>query len=295
MQWIELSTTTDSSSVEKIASVLGRYGQGGATIEEIQSDVNQEKTLVVKIYIPHGHSYKLIRKEIEQNFSLIPGFTTVQLEERILKPENWLDSLKKHFGVIEIGEKFIVKPSWIQQTLPDSTRTVIELDPGTAFGTGLHPTTRLCMLSLEQYLKVGMTVLDLGTGSGILAIAAAKLDAAAVLAIDIDPVAVKAARHNIKINGVEGRVRVRRGTLGSRIQKEYRKPFDLILANITARAISDSTQDFSRALKTRGRIITSGIHSQGLDEVLVSLALADFTIETISQQDEWYAVIAVNN
>lgn len=294
MQWVELSASVNSDVVEKVASVLGRYGQGGATIEEWQSEISGEKTLAVKVYLPHSHSYKDVRNEIEQNLAHLPSSTPIRLKERLLKPEDWFDSLKKHFGILEIGEKFIIKPSWICQPLPTSTRTIIELDPGAAFGTGLHPTTRLCLLRLERYLVPGMSVLDLGTGSGILAIAAAKLGASSVLAIDIDPVAVKAARSNTRINRVDDHIRVKRGTLSTRTQREFKGSFDMALANITARAISDLSQSFAKVLKPGGKLIVSGIHSQGLDEVLISLVLANFKLEAADQEGEWNVVVATH-
>ena len=295
MRWIELSTTADSGSVEKIDSILRCFGHGGTAVEEWQPDNSNEKTFVVKIYLPHSRSYKETRRDIERSLSTLSDSAPIHLREQLLKPEDWLDSLKKHFSVVEIGTRFIIKPSWVSRTLSADGRVVIELDPGAAFGTGLHPTTRLCLLALEKYLKPGMSILDLGTGSGILAIAAVKLGAARVLALDIDPLAVRAARDNTKKNGTEGSVQVRRGTLSTRFQRQNRGSFDLALANITAKAIGDCSSGFASVLKTGGRLVASGIHAGGLDAVLISLALAGFTIESIDREGEWDMVTAVNN
>lgn len=295
MRWVEVSAEAKSDIVAKVASALQQYGQGGAVIEERQSESSGEKTFAVKIYLPYNRSYKQTRSEIEQSLALMHFSTPFPLSEHILRSEDWLDSLKKHFGILEIGENFIIQPSWIYQPLPASTRTIIHLDPGAAFGTGLHPTTRLCILTLERYLKPGMTVLDLGTGSGILAIAAAKLGAAEVLAFDIDPIAVKVARSNIRINNVNDHILVRRGTLSIRNRRKYSGNFNIALANITSRAISDLAQGFSRVLTPGGRLIASGIHSQGLDEVLIKLSLNNITPESIHQENEWYVITAVKN
>jgi len=292
MQWIELTVTAGPDTVEAVASILEQYGHGGAVIEETQSEITGENSFQVKAYLPNNHSRDILISEIEQNLSRVqPPFL---LQQKLLKPQDWFDSLKLHFGVLEIGDKFIIKPGWISRPLPDSSRTLINLDPGAAFGTGLHPTTRLCLLQLEKHLKPGMSVFDLGTGSGILSIAAVKLGAASVLALDIDPVAVRAARRNIKINGVDDQIQVRLGTLSLRSQSKYKHHFDLVLANITARAISDFSTGFSRVLKPGGRLIVSGIHSQGLDEVLISLSMADFALNSIDHEDEWYVVVAEN-
>jgi ribosomal protein L11 methyltransferase len=293
MRWIELSSSVDSGSVEKVASILGRYGRGGAAVEERESEITGEKSFFVRIYLLYSRSYRHSREQIEEDLLRLPF--KVRLIERVLKPEDWFDSVKKHFGILEIGEKFIIKPGWIHRSLPASTRVVIDLDPGAAFGTGLHPTTRLCLARLEKHVSPGMSVLDLGTGSGILSIAAAKLGAASVLALDIDPVAVKAARSNIKTNHVDECVRVRRGTLSLRARREFRNSLDMVLANITARAISDFAAGFFRVLKPGGILITSGIHPEGLDEVLIKMAVVDFKLEALDREGEWYAVVASKN
>jgi ribosomal protein L11 methyltransferase len=209
-----------------------------------------------------------------------------------LKPGDWFDSLRKHFGILEIGEKFIIKPSWINQALPDSSLCVIELDPGAAFGTGLHPTTRMCLLKLDRHIRSGIAVLDLGTGSGILSIAAAKLGAGSVTALDIDPVAVRAATANIELNKVDKNVQVKRGTLSINRVKQYRDKFDLVLTNISSKVISDLATHLREILKSGGILIATGFHSRGMDEVLISLALADFKILDIDQDGEWKTVIA---
>jgi ribosomal protein L11 methyltransferase len=290
MQWIEISATLNSREAESVALVLGQYGQGGATIEEWASGDNDNINFTVRAYLPRARSYQAVRHTIAGEISRLPY--PVSLVERVLKPEDWMDSLKKHFGILEIGDSFIIKPTWIFQTLPSSTRIIIELDPGAAFGTGLHPTTRLCLVHLEKHFKPGMTVLDLGTGSGILAIAAAKLGASSILGLDIDPVAVNAARSNIKTNRVDQSVRIQRGSLSLEAQRKFKNYFDLVLANITARAVMDLAFPFAKVLKRGGILIVSGIQKQQLDEVLISLALADLKLEAVDCEEEWSIVVA---
>ncbi len=164
--------------------------------------------------------------------------------------------------------------------------------PGMAFGTGLHATTRFCLIRVEKYLVPGMSVLDLGTGSGILAIAAVKLGAASVLALDTDPVAVRIARDNTTKNGVTGAVTVRRGTLSTTVVKRLRGHFDLVVANVTSRVIAEMAERLSLVLKPGGRLVVSGINAAGLDTVLIRLALANLRIDAIDHEGEWHAITA---
>jgi ribosomal protein L11 methyltransferase len=209
MQWVELSCMVGPAEAEQTVAILNVYGKGGAALEEREEETTGKMIITIKIYLPRSRSYKNVRCEIEMALAQLPF--RLELKQRLLKPADWFDSLKQHFGVLEIGERFIIKPSWICRIIPPSNRMIIELDPGAAFGTGLHSTTRLCLIRLEKHLCPGMSVLDLGTGSGILAIAAAKLGATPVVALDIDPLAVKSAASNAKVNAVDRDVQVRRG------------------------------------------------------------------------------------
>jgi ribosomal protein L11 methyltransferase len=153
----------------------------------------REKEFFLKIFLPHTRSFKQEKLRIEEALAQLPGNNQFVINERLLKQEDWFAYIKQQFTILEVGEKLLIKATWAD-TPPSSNRIVIELDPGYAFGTGLHPTTRLCLIHLERKLQPGMSILDLGTGSGILSIAAAKLGAASVLALDTDANAVYAAR-----------------------------------------------------------------------------------------------------
>ena len=290
MQWMELSLNVSPTKAAKAAEILGKYGQGGAEVEEWESEDSCEYYSIIKIYLPLNRKYKDIQSQILKEIAVLDN--KMILKEKRLKQDEWFDSLRKGFKVFEIGSKIIIKPSWVETAYIPKGKVVIELDPGAAFGTGLHATTRLMLLNIEKYLKKRMNVFDLGTGTGILAIASVKLGASKVLAYDYDPVAVKAARFNLEVNLVDSSVQIRRGTLSRTAQLKFKNAFDLVLANITSRAISDMSGGLAKILKPGGYLIVSGIHPQGLDEVLIRLALADLKLVDLQQEDLWSAVIA---
>ena len=194
------------------------------------------------------------------------------LVERSRVPESELaataQALRDRQTVRRVGARTVIRPPWRDYT-PGPDDVVVTLDPGAAFGNGLHPSTQLCLVALEERLRPGMRVLDVGTGSGILAIAAAKLGAASVLAVDTEPQAVTVARENAARNGVEGRVTVRHGSLGA----EWPFPQapialgELIIANIHARVLLDLAADLAAALRTHGTLVLSGIISDRDEDV----------------------------
>jgi ribosomal protein L11 methyltransferase len=289
MKWVELSITVEPEAVDKTAAIMRGYGKGGTVIEKWE-DESGKVNYSIKIYLLYNRHLSNIRHEISQ--ALMTLDIPAQLTERHLEQDSWFESLKNNFKVMKIGRGIIIKPSWIQQSELPYDGIVIELDPGAAFGTGLHPTTRLCLINLERKIKPHACILDLGTGTGILSIAAAKLGASEVIGLDTDPVAVKAARSNAENNNVNTIVQIKRGTLSTRLQRENKDKFDIILANITARAISELANGLYKVLKTRGVLIASGIHSEGLDGTLISLAMANFKLKTVDQENGWYAVTA---
>jgi ribosomal protein L11 methyltransferase len=291
MQWVELSVKVKPDEIQEIAPLMEPFGQGGVIIEEWPGNVSEEKRFFVKIFLPHTRSFKREKLHVVGELEKLPGRRQFDIRERLLKPEDWFAYIKKQFTILEVGEKLTIKATWADSP-SFSNRKVIELDPGYAFGTGLHPTTRLCLIHLEKMLQPGMSVLDLGTGSGILSIAAAKLGAGSVLALDTDANAIYAAKNNIRVNSTANVVQVKRGTLSQRAQRTYQGTFDLVVANITAAVIANLGHGFFKVLKINGILIVSGISSLGLDEVLIRLAIADFKIDYIVNDGEWYVVVA---
>jgi ribosomal protein L11 methyltransferase len=290
MRWVELSVKANQDEADGLASLLAEYGQGGAAVEEWPGNGVTEKEYTVKIYLPYNRAFKEKKSRIKQLLQSKYGLNRIQFKEKFSRQEDWFSSIKRQFNILEVGHSLIIKASWCERPV-SSWKKVVVLDPGYAFGTGLHPTTRLCLTHMEKDLRPGMTVLDLGTGSGILAIAAARFGASHVVALDTDPNAVQAAKNNFKSNSVEDIILLRRGTLSLRAQRDWKASFDLVAANITSKIIADLAQALSLILKSSGIVIASGINAQGLDEVLIRMVQAGLRIEGIYSEGEWYAVV----
>lgn len=208
--------------------------------------------------------------------------------------QDWADAWKAYFDVERHGEHIVVVPSW-RRFAPSPDDVVIELDPGMAFGTGQHETTRMCLEALERRVTPGSAVLDVGSGSGILSIAAAKLGAREVYALDIDPDCARITAENARLNGVDSIVRARAGSLGD--AWPFAGPpaarFDLIVANIIARPIIDLAADFHAALRPGGRLIASGIIAAREGEVTGALDAAGLRVDDVRSMGDWRCIEAV--
>ena len=273
----------DSSDVDVVAEVLGRFGYGGVAIDE------QGNQATVKVFLPIDNSLAKRRSELEESLTHLVLKNPLMLHERESVEQDWETLWKKHYKTLPIGERLIIKPSWEDYTATPE-QVVIEIDPGMAFGTGQHATTRGCLVALERHLRRGMAVLDLGTGSGILAIAAAKLGASQVLALDINPAAVAVARSNAQANGVSDAVAVTLGTLPK--DKTWRRNFDLVVANITAQVIDELAEPLVRSLKPQGILIAGGIIEERLEEVSMRLQKEGARIIGVLSDVEWRTIVA---
>jgi len=299
LKWLELSTQADADSAELVCEVFHRFGCGGVIIDgditltpEGELFANFERSITVRAYLPLDDSAESKRQQIDDALGRLSFYGTPELKGKVIDEKDWTEEFKRHFKVFTIGEHIAIKPSWEEYT-PKNEEMVIELDPGLAFGTGLHASTRMCLVQIERLLRPGMAVLDLGTGSGILTIAAVKLGAAQVVALDVDPVAIKVARENMAANGIADPVVLGQGTLPeASAPSELWGRFDLVLANILARVISNLAESLVRALKPGGILICGGILLPHLEEVNSRLREAGATILDVIADEEWQTVVA---
>jgi len=282
--WQELSITVPHEYVEPISYLFGRYGKG------VSTELAGEGKVLLRTYLTTGSRQRMAR--IDVGVRLVGAIEPIgDLEIRELpEDEDWMESWKSNFGILRIGKRLVIKPTWLELDFtasPDDI--VIEIDPGIAFGTGYHPTTDTCLQAMEQRIVPGMTVLDLGTGSGILTIAAIKLGAGLVTALDIDSQAVTAARRNFKRLGINKQVRLGQGSVPHPTAPAG--DFDLAVANISARGVADRCPFILTALKPGALFIASGLLNTQKEEVAAVVEPLGFSLISEWPQEEWTTLL----
>ncbi|MQG46193.1 MAG: 50S ribosomal protein L11 methyltransferase, partial [SAR202 cluster bacterium] len=280
MVWQELSITVPHEYVEPISYLFGRYGKG------VSTELAGEGKVLLRTYLTTGSRQRMAR--IDVGVRLVGAIEPIgDLEIRELpEDEDWMESWKSHFRILHIGKRLVIKPTWLEVEFNASQDDiVIEIDPGIAFGTGYHPTTDTCLQAMEQHIAPGMTVLDLGTGSGILTIAAIKLGAGLVTALDIDSQAVTAARRNFKRLGINKQVRLGQGSVPHPTAPAG--DFDLAVANISARGVADRCPFILTALKPGALFIASGLLNTQKEEVAAVVEPLGFSLISEWPQEEW--------
>ncbi len=285
MKWVEITITTAPPAVEAIANILLGCRTGG--IEEARLAPG---SVVLRGYLPVGPAVDVTLAAIADRVQALPQFDLDigpgRIETRVVEDSGWALSWKMHFKAFPVGSRFWIKPTWDDQPAPDG-RIAIELDPGMAFGSGLHASTQLCLIALGERLRAGARVIDLGTGSGILAIAAAKLGAASVLALDNDPVAVDVARQNAAHNRVDDRIDVRLSSLLDGVSAEA----DLIVANLTAEIHFDLLPHAADNLAPGGLLVAAGIVADRVHEVRAVAAAAGLRLLEERKEAEWRCLV----
>jgi ribosomal protein L11 methyltransferase len=251
--------------------------------------VDGDAPAVVKGYVPASPEAESVRKVLRLALSMAPLLQPAKWRRtRRLREETWRDAWKKHFGIQRIGRSLVIAPSWVRYEARDG-ETVVRIDPGMAFGTGQHPTTAMCLRALEEHVRPGLSVLDVGCGSGILAIAAAKLGAGRVLAVDIDPQAVKAAGENVLASDVAGVIEVREG---SSLEAAGGERFGLVVANISGLALERLAQGVSAALADGGMLVASGFLEDAVDGLSRAFGSAGLAVRAVMEDGAWRAIVA---
>lgn len=302
MNWLEVAVSADAEAAEAISELFHRYGTGGAVIEQYPGDARDpgvpgEPGIVVKTYLDVADSVS--RRKVEEGlWHLSQIYPFGEPEFRVLEEEDWATAWRKDYTVQHIGQRIVVVPSWLEYAEKPGEQ-VLSIDPGMAFGTGLHPSTRLCLTALESTSPAGKSLLDVGTGSGILAIYAAKSGAGPIVALEIDPVAVKVAEENLRINAIKDRVALACGSLAASgydlaqggVGDLYPGPFDLIAINILAEVIAELTPALVAHLAGGGRVVAAGIIQER--EALVKGAWSEAGLEVVQrcQDGDWVSLI----
>lgn len=282
VEWLEVSVTADAEAAEAIAELLAPFAYHGVAIEAGPEGL-AAGPVVVRAYLPLERAQTAVQRRIEEALWHLGQIRPIGRPTfRRIAEADWAEAWKEHYHVLHIGKRLVVRPSW-REYVPAPGEIVVTLDPGQAFGSGVHPTTRMALLALEEFVQPGMDVLDLGTGSGILAIAAARLGARNVLALDNDPVAVEVAQANVVANDVGDVVSVQLGSLA-----EATGCYEVIAVNILAQVIVEMMQA-GLALRVRpgGVIIATGILSYQEGNICRVAQSCGFGLEQRWQIEDW--------
>ncbi len=296
--WYELAIDVHAEAVEPVSELLGRYGfNHGVSIDEpyVQDGdgdnlkIDLDKPFTIRTWVSDSDFSPALAEEIRSALWHLGQMRPVSdLRVTSLAEEDWANAWKEHFRTHRIGNRVVIRPPWLDYE-PRGDEVVVELDPGMAFGTGLHPSTQLTMLGVEETVEEGDVVLDVGTGSGILAIAALKLGASHVDAVDVETVAVRATEENAARNGVADRIDVRLGSVGP--GEPFQAQYDVVFANIIARILIDLAEAIVEATKPGAPMVLAGIIQEREQDVIDAFAALGATVEHRRQHDDWVSLV----
>lgn len=307
MRWIEVSLETDGEAAEAIAEVLARYGHQGVAIEQAgfyietwEDEVPPPERLIVRAYFPDDERAPALKGQLDEAlFQLGRLYPMPMPRYRFVDEQDWAEAWKVNYHPLRLGRHIFIRPSWVSEADAPAQPgdVVIALDPGMAFGTGTHPSTQLVLEAAEDLLEAlpGASVLDLGCGSGILAIAAAKLGAAGVCALDTDPMAVRITGENAQLNGVGERIETELGSLDLLVNTPSGAPraFDVALVNILAKVIiAMCGQGLGEVVKPGGVAVFGGIILEQADDVESALRAAGLTPYRRRLSGDWVVIEA---
>ncbi|WP_333887062.1 50S ribosomal protein L11 methyltransferase [Clostridium sp.] len=306
-EWIEVSIVVSSEAVEAVSGILYNTEVEGISIEDTkdiefkkkhpgdwdyfdESLLKVEEGAVIKAYYRESESFSSYLEYIKESVNNLEDLGIDKGKGLVVaskvNEEDWENGWKKYYKPYRAGEKIVIKPIW-EEYENKAQDIVVEIDPGMAFGTGTHETTRMCIKALEKYVKPHSNVLDIGTGSGILAITASKLGAKKVTAVDLDPVAVESALKNISYNNIKN-IEVFQGNL----MEDVHGKADIIVINIIADVILSLTEEVKKFLALQGVFICSGIIIDRKEEVAENLRNNGFFIKEINKDGEWVCIVS---
>ena len=287
MEYCEIGLVIPPDALEAVTELLHRAGTGGVVIDD-------DQRAEVRAYLPCDERLQrrldALRQELADLVAFFPGMSQFSQTTRVVAEEDWANAWRAHFHPVRIGRRLVVAPTWEEfPALPGEV--VVRLDPGMAFGTGTHASTVLCLQALEELVRPGCRVLDVGTGSGILAVGAALLGAGEVTALDIDPLAVRIARENAAQGGVAERVHVRYAELRDLLAAGL-APAEVCTANLTADILVGLAADLAGAVAPGGVLVASGIVGAGVPAVRTALEATGFQMRREVRLDDWCALWA---
>jgi ribosomal protein L11 methyltransferase len=307
-KWIEVKIVTTSEAVEPVSGIYYGLDVKGVAIEDPRDILEREQgplswdfadinifeygkdAAVVKGYFSEEDNIEEVQQYIEGKLSELKDMGIDVGEGKVvIKPvfeEDWANNWKKYYKPTKIGEKIVIKPIWEEYEVHNE-EIIVEMDPGMAFGTGTHETTRMCIEALEKYVTPDSTVFDIGTGSGILAITAAKLGAKSVVGVDLDPVAVDSANSNVGFNKLDN-IEILHGNLMEVVEGKA----NIVVANIIAEVIIFLADDVKNFIEANGYFITSGIIKDRREDVKNKLISSGFKIVEDNTLGEWCCIVA---
>ena len=298
--WTEISCTVPAELVDSLADFLVELTGSGVSVENLTVDTFNAADIVdapvktVKAYVPDDDAapalVALLSAFLAGQTELVPGFSFIPPTTTVIRDEDWATSWKDHFKPARIGRHLVIKPSW-EEYPAAANDVVLELDPGMAFGTGTHATTRLCLEALEELfygssLPSLPAVLDVGCGSGVLSIAAAKVGAGRVVAVDIDPVAVQVTVENAELNNVAATIEA-----STTLLAELGDSFSVVLANILAEELVRLASELTGRLAPGGFLILSGILREREEYVRAGFADQPLTLTLATAADDWCCLV----
>jgi ribosomal protein L11 methyltransferase len=302
MRWIEVSMEVDGEAAEAVADILQRYGHQGVAIEQAgffietwEDEVPEPDKLIVRAYFPEDDRADAAKAQLEEAlYQLGRLYPMPTPSYKMVDEQDWANAWKVNYHPIHLGRRIFIRPVWVEAAgNPDDV--VIALDPGMAFGTGTHPSTQLVLEACEDLMDErrgqSPSVLDLGCGSGILAIAAAKLGAGRIVAVDTDPMAVRVTDENAEVNGVQGRIETSEGSLDTLLRDGVK--VDVALVNILSKVIiAMCGQGLGEVVVPGGVAVFGGIILEQADEVEAALRTTGLTPYKRRQIQDWVVIEA---